>query len=72
MEIQTATNPESSADFSSAMSVEEFGQRYGIGRSKVYLENKAGRLKFRKVGTRTLILKGDAERWAQSLPEFTA
>ena len=43
--------------FSSAMSVAEFCQRYRIGRSMVYLENKAGRLTFRKVGTRTLIMR---------------
>lgn len=54
-----------------AFSIEEFCQRFGIGRSMVYLENKKGRLPFRKVGTRTLILTTDAETWASTLPEVT-
>ena len=55
--------------FGGAFSVAEFCKRYGIGRSLAYQEHKAGRLSFRKVGTRSLILTSEAERWASSLPE---
>lgn len=55
--------------FSGALTIPEFCRRYGIGRSLVYNERKAGRIIFRKVGSRTLILHGEAERWAASLPE---
>jgi len=37
---------------------------YGIGRSSAYAQCKAGRLTLRKVGSRSLILLGEAERWA--------
>ncbi|MPZ31203.1 MAG: DNA-binding protein [Rhodospirillales bacterium] len=40
----------------------------GAGRSKIYQEIAAGRLKVRKLGKRTLILHGDAMAWLQSLP----
>lgn len=55
--------------FGGAYTLPEFCQRYGIGRSTAYAEHSAGRLSFRKVGSRTLILHGEAERWAASLPE---
>lgn len=52
-----------------ALSVLEFCGRYGISRSLAYQEAGRGRLVFRKVGNRTLILVSEAERWAASLPE---
>lgn len=55
--------------FSGAMTIPEFCRRYSIGRSLTYQEHKAGRLSFRKVGSRSVILLGEAERWAASLPE---
>lgn len=55
--------------FGGAYTLLEFCQRYSIGRSTAYAEHNAGRLSFRKVGNRTLILHGEAERWAASLPE---
>src|SRR5262249_38528450 len=51
-----------------ALSVQEFCLAFGIGKDKLYREVKAGRLKARKSGKRTLILKSDAEAWAASLP----
>lgn len=62
-------NAISASGFGGAYSIPEFCQRYGIGRSTAYNEHNAGRLPFRKVGNRSLILHGDAERWAASLPE---
>jgi excisionase family DNA binding protein len=51
-----------------AYTVERFCHAYGIGRTKLYDELKQRRLKARKVGKTTLILRSDAEAWAQSLP----
>ena len=49
-------------------SVNEFCQWAGIGRTAVYAELKAGRLSAKKLGRRTIIPKGEAERWLASLP----
>jgi excisionase family DNA binding protein len=51
-----------------AMSIDEFCARYGPGRTKVYQELKSGRLRARKIGTRTVITEDDAEDWLQRLP----
>jgi excisionase family DNA binding protein len=51
-----------------ALSVREFCERYGVGRSTVYAQFKAGRLRAIKVGRRTLINVADAEGWFHSLP----
>jgi excisionase family DNA binding protein len=50
------------------MSISEFCQRYGIGRTTVYEEIKHRRLRARKVGKRTLIAEDDAEGWLRRLP----
>jgi hypothetical protein len=52
-----------------AMSINAFCQIFDIGRTSTYAEIKAGRLKVRKVGRRTLIGDDDAEQWWRSLPE---
>jgi Helix-turn-helix domain len=49
------------------LSIEEFGQLYGICRSSSYLEIREGRLKARKVGRRTVIACEDAEAWFAAL-----
>ena len=51
-----------------AMSIADFVQRYGVGRSKTYLLIKSGEIPTCKVGTRTLIRTADAEAWLNSLP----
>lgn len=48
--------------------VREFCQDYGIGLTKFYAEIRAGRLKARKVGRKTLVADEDAEAWAAALP----
>jgi hypothetical protein len=53
-----------------ALSVNGFCATYSVGRSLFYEELKAGRIVVRKLGKKTLILKSDAERWAQSLPKL--
>ena len=44
-----------------AYRIPEFCWRYGIGRSTAYKLAKEGRLRFVKIGNRTLILYDDAE-----------
>jgi excisionase family DNA binding protein len=51
-----------------AMSIREFSERYGPGRTTIYEEIKLGRLRARKCGTRTFITEDDAEDWLRSLP----
>jgi len=55
-----------------AMTVSDFCQRYHVGRTKVYYEIGAGRLRAVKLGAKTLIMNRDAERWANSLPQLGA
>ena len=51
-----------------ALSIAEFSDRYGVGRTTTYEEIKLGRLRARKIGKRTLISVDDAEEWLQHLP----
>ncbi len=67
--MTTSTNATPLPHDEAAFSIATFGKRYGIGRSTVYEEIRNGRLKLRKCGARSLILREDAERWAASLPE---
>lgn len=48
--------------------IHDFAKAFGIGRTKLYEEINAGRLRARKAGKRTLILKTDADDWVNSLP----
>lgn len=49
------------------LTIKEFCERNGVGRSTVYRENGAGRLPFRKIGRATRIAQSDAENWQASL-----
>jgi excisionase family DNA binding protein len=51
-----------------AYSVEEALSLLSIGRNKLYAEAKAGRLKLRKSGRRTLVLADDLRAYISSLP----
>jgi hypothetical protein len=51
-----------------AMSIAEFGEQYGLGRTKTYEELRSGRLRGRKIGKRTIITEDDAEDWLRCLP----
>jgi len=53
------------------MSVNDFLQRYAIGRTSFYREVAAGRLKIRKFGTATRVSRADAEAWMAALPIVT-
>lgn len=54
----------------SAHTLNDFCERYGIGRTKAYEEIKAGRLKARKNGRYTLITEEAAQAWLASLPRL--
>lgn len=51
-----------------AVSIAEATQISGIGRSRLYEEIRAGKLRPRKNGTRTIILVDDLNAYLQSLP----
>jgi excisionase family DNA binding protein len=55
-----------------AMSIAEFCERYGTGRTTAYQEIKLGRLRARKCGKRTIIIHDDAEDWLRCLPVIEA
>lgn len=50
------------------ITIKEFCERYGVGRSTAYRENLAGRLPFRKIGRATRIAESDAQNWFDMLP----
>lgn len=50
-----------------AYSILEFCQAFGIGRSTLYDQIRNKRLQVVKVGARTLIPRGEAERWLADL-----
>lgn len=50
------------------MTVADFCARYSIGRTSLYREVNAGRLKLRKFGAATRIARPDAEAWKNALP----
>jgi hypothetical protein len=50
------------------MTVSDFCRWASIGRTKMYAEVNAGRITPRKIGTKTVILRSDAEAWLRSLP----
>jgi hypothetical protein len=51
-----------------AYTITSFCRAYAIGRSLTYSEMAAGRLRFKKAGRRTIILKDDADYWLEHLP----
>jgi excisionase family DNA binding protein len=50
------------------LTVADVCTRYRIGRTTLYREVAAGRLRLRKLGSATRIAREDAEAWAASLP----
>jgi hypothetical protein len=68
----TASPADQTAITGGAMTISEFCRWACIGKTKVYAEAKSGRLTLRKIGTKTVILRSDAEGWLRSLPTATA
>jgi hypothetical protein len=63
-----APPPDQLATSGGAMSVDEFCRWACVGKTKAYAEAKAGRLQLRKIGSKTVIIRSDAEQWLRSLP----
>ncbi|MEO0544419.1 MAG: helix-turn-helix domain-containing protein [Pseudomonadota bacterium] len=51
-----------------AMSIKDFSEWIGIGRSTFYNIVNAGELRPKKIGRKTVILRSDALRWLENLP----
>lgn len=51
-----------------ALSPNDVCRRYGIGKTQFYALVKAGQIKSRKLGRRTLVAAADAQAWFDSLP----
>jgi excisionase family DNA binding protein len=55
-----------------ALSIKQFCERFGVGRTFVYEELKTGRLLANKAGSRTIIPLAEAESWFAKLPAYSA
>lgn len=53
-----------------AYQILEFCKVAGVGKTTVYQEMAAGRLKAKKVGARTLITAESGQAWLDNLPDF--
>lgn len=53
---------------SELMTVADFCERYRVGKTSLYREAAAGRIRLRKFGTATRIAREDAEAWVEGLP----
>jgi hypothetical protein len=54
-----------------AFSMDQFCEYAGIGKTKAYAEAKSDRLELRKIGSKTVVFRSEAERWLRSLPTAT-
>ena len=55
-----------------AYSITELVRISGVGRSFIYEEISAGRLKVKKAGRRTLILHAEATKWLGAMPDMSS
>ncbi|HEV2561091.1 MAG TPA: helix-turn-helix domain-containing protein [Rhizomicrobium sp.] len=55
-----------------AYTLSGFCKAFGVGRTFLYREIKAGRLSASKAGSKTLILRNEADKWARALPKLGA
>ena len=55
-----------------ALSIGAFCRTYSLGRTKAYALIAGGELVTKKVGGKTLIDSASANRWYNSLPDFSA
>ena len=51
-----------------ALSIANACKRAGVGRTFIFEEIRSGRLKAKKAGRRTLVLREDLTAWLQALP----
>jgi|HubBroStandDraft_6_1064221.scaffolds.fasta_scaffold7668282_1 excisionase family DNA binding protein len=55
-----------------AYTVKSFCAAFGVGKTTLYQLRKAGAIRVRKLGSKTLIPAAEAERWFASLPTIGA
>lgn len=65
-DLQSKKNPEPDALY---VSIPEAARRMGLGRSSLYKEINAGKIRVKKCGKRTLISVDDIQAWFDELPE---
>lgn len=53
------------------LTIKDVCTRYSIGRTTLYREAAAGRLRLRKMGTATRVARKDVEAWMSALPIVT-
>jgi len=53
-----------------AISIDQFCVQFNLGRTSAYKEIAAGRLKARKIGSRTVLLADDVKAWRDALPSM--
>ena len=70
METDNHKEAKQAADLSGreAFAIGEFCARYGICRDTFYQEVRRGRLRARKLGMKTIVLRADADAWVATMP----
>jgi hypothetical protein len=70
--IPPLSQPATTTAIGGAMTISQFCAWASIGKTKLYAEIKCGRIRPRKLGSKTIILRSDAEAWLQALPPAAA
>lgn len=52
------------------LSIDQFCDQVGVGRTKAYELINSGELKAKKIGRRTIIPRSCVEAWQESLPDY--
>jgi excisionase family DNA binding protein len=66
------------SQISQVLTIKQFVEEYGLGRTRAYAEIAAGRLKVMKFGRSTRIARADADAWLEArrseggLPSYQA
>ena len=63
------SNPADEADGESH-TVAEFCELEKIGKTKFYQEANSGRLRVKKIGSKSIVLAEDRRTWRKSLPDY--
>ena len=53
-----------------AFTIEQLAELAGVGRTTLFGEIGAGRLRAKKIGRRTVVLISDAQIWLERLPDW--
>jgi hypothetical protein len=71
-DASTESHPERLSGDRLAYPIDDLADAIGIGRSKLYAEIRAGRLKAKKLGSRTIITTPAARDYLDALPDLAA